>query len=192
MDLEIGINKETIKLLNDNCKKYLMYSLYFYIVFFAIIPSILWKTPDKILLLNEPDYVEIFIKFSSCSPVPYEPFKLMYTRTENNINMIANMKTIVAKTKLFLQESDDACVHVANYGIPWDIIVFRNRTMINGKILNSSDEQLEIIETDDTGRDSFVRRSIYVQTDFVNEDLKITNELLWFYDSYCFQHYKNS
>jgi len=137
----------------------------------------------------------------------YTPFKLSatmipHTETKTSIQFplkdndanskgqISNLVHARAHVVTYLESTGFCCIHLRHFGVPYDIIVFRNLTMINPLVLNESPTRGYVNEMALDGTTSRKQRPVWLEISFINVALVKQSVTLVGDQVKCFTHYE--
>lgn len=90
----------------------------------------------------------------------------------------------------YLDEANQECIHLRHFGVPYDIVVFRNITLINPEVTRESPQQKKIKEMSLDGTVNRKSRPMSLDVAYYDEALTYQKTTLWGSQSYCFSHYE--
>jgi hypothetical protein len=90
----------------------------------------------------------------------------------------------------YLSGANQECIHLRHFGVPYDIIIFKNVTMVNPDVLEESPNHRKIKEMSLDGTVSRKSRPDWVKVGYYSEALTYQVSTLWGSQSYCFAHYE--
>jgi hypothetical protein len=90
----------------------------------------------------------------------------------------------------YLDVAKQECIHLRHFGVPYDIIIFKNVTMVNPSVLAESDERIKVKEMALDGTVSRKSRPTWIKVGYYTEALTYQVETIWGTQSYCFAHYE--
>jgi predicted Holliday junction resolvase-like endonuclease len=90
----------------------------------------------------------------------------------------------------YIEGVDYVCIHARHFGIPFDIIVFRNLTMVNTVVMGESDENIMRQEVTLAGVKTRNRRPNWIKIKYRDESLVEKTTTLWGEQAACFAHYE--
>lgn len=102
------------------------------------------------------------------------------------------LNIVQARNKVweYLGKAKQTCIHLKHFGVPYDILVFNNITMVNPEVLMESDEHKKIKEMSLDGSVNRKNRPIWIKVGYYSEALIYQSIILWGAQSYCFAHYE--
>lgn len=90
----------------------------------------------------------------------------------------------------YLQGEDDfICLHAKYLGVPHDIVIFRNYTMVNPVVRRQSDEITHNKEIGLDGVERLTVRPRWIEISYYNEYMQSVVNVLYSDQSACFTHY---
>lgn len=90
----------------------------------------------------------------------------------------------------YLDTAKHECIHLRHFGVPYDIIVFRNVTMVNPDVVEESPVSKKIKEMALDGSVSRKSRPTWITVGYYTEALVYKVITLWGAQAYCFAHYE--
>lgn len=102
------------------------------------------------------------------------------------------LNIVQARNKVweYLDKAKQTCIHLKHFGVPYDILVFKNVTMVNPEVLMESEEHKKIKEMSLDGSVNRKSRPIWIKVGYYSEALIYQTDVLWGVQSYCFAHYE--
>lgn len=82
------------------------------------------------------------------------------------------------------------CLHMRHFGVQYDIIVFKNVTMVNPVVVDESEEKIMRQEETLSGKKSRKKRPIWIKIKYKDESLIDQVITLWNNQAACFAHYE--
>jgi hypothetical protein len=101
------------------------------------------------------------------------------------LNLVQSRHRVVE----YLINSGFSCIHLRHFGVSYDIIVFRNITMVNPVVIGESPEKVSIKEMSLDGTICRKKRSIWLKIEYVDAALTKQGIILTGDQSSCFSHY---
>lgn len=103
---------------------------------------------------------------------------------------LANLAMLEARIRKFLQGTEHICIHASHLGVPFDITVFKNGTLVNPEILEVSKEYALVGEADLADKIKWVKRPKWIRVSFLDSQLiRVPDHLLVGHQAICFSHY---
>lgn len=145
--------------------------------------------------------------FVTLDEEPYEPFYILdtvnpfvdklstvqypiKTSLVNRGLQQLNIERVVDKINQYLEQTNNICIHARHFGTDYDIIVFKNITMINPEITKLSDNMRNIKEMHLNGETKYSKRALSLNVNYIDAKLeKQHDKELWGNQAICFQHY---
>lgn len=90
----------------------------------------------------------------------------------------------------YIEEAGFVCLHMRHFGVPYDILVFRNLTMVNPVVLGESEEKIMRQEETLAGKKYRKKRPKWIKVKYVDESLVEQTITLWGEQATCFAHYE--
>jgi hypothetical protein len=90
----------------------------------------------------------------------------------------------------YIEEVGFICIHMRHFGVPYDILVFQNMTMVNPVVLDESEEKIMRQEVTLAGKKSRKRRPIWIKVKYLDEALSEKTSTIWNNQATCFAHYE--
>lgn len=90
----------------------------------------------------------------------------------------------------YLSGAKQECIHLRHFRVPYDIIVFKNVTMVNPDVLEEAPEHRKIKEMSLDGTTARKSRPVWIKVGYYSEALTYQVITLWGPQSYCFAHYE--
>ena len=103
---------------------------------------------------------------------------------------VLNLAQVTSHVLKYIEAVDYVCIHARHFGVPYDIIVFRNVTMINPIVLAESDEKITRQEATLAGVKSRKKRPIWIKIKHRDGSLVEKTTTLWNNQAGCFAHYE--
>lgn len=101
------------------------------------------------------------------------------------LNLVQSSQFVVD----YLTNAGFNCVHLRHFGVSYDIIVFKNVTMVNPAVLKESPEKLNVKEMSLDGTVNWKKRPVWLKIAYVNEALEKQEVVLTGDQAICFSHY---
>lgn len=201
-DLEFGVQvwREQYKTLINNVNKYKLYKKQILVTFLFITFAIGIK-----LGLSNIDRVVQTGSAISLEEQPYKSFKLgslITSKVEtsehfeikdslvNRKMQKINIEMASEEARDFLEKSGNICIHLKQFGVKWDILVFENVTIVNPQIISESNSRKNIQQVGLDGTQTWASRPISVYVKHYNEKLDFVYTNLWENQAYCFAYYE--
>lgn len=144
----------------------------------------------SVVTITEESYEPFLVKMEpKKKPVKYGQFVLKNTqinRKMQELNILDAEKTI----QNYLKATENICIHISYFGVPLDIIVFKNFTLINSEIIEESQDfkNVKVQSIDQTMKWKKFATKIYVKymdlNSFSDNYRKLEND-----ESFCFLNY---
>lgn len=201
-DLEYGVQawKEQYKHVIKNVNKYKMYKkqilLSFLFITFAIGIKIGISNIDRVVQAGSGITLE---------ELPYKSFKLKpvttsYVETSEHFDIkdslvnrkMQKMNIDIAgeEAREFLKETGNICVHLKQFGVKWDIMVFENITVINPIIISESTTRKNIPQIGLDGTKTWASRPTSIYIKHYDDKLDYVYTHLWDNQAFCFAYYE--
>lgn len=90
----------------------------------------------------------------------------------------------------YLDKAKQTCIHLKHFGVPYDILIFSNVTMVNPEVLSESSDHKKIKEMSLDGTVTRKSRPTWIQVGYYTEALTYQKAFIWGAQSYCFAHYE--
>jgi len=103
---------------------------------------------------------------------------------KNNIEMTGE------EARSFLKDSGNICVHLKQFGVKWDILVFDNITIINPQIISEGSSRKNIPQIGLDGSQTWASRPTNIYIKHYNENLDFVHSHLWDDQAFCFAYYE--
>lgn len=149
-----------------------------------------YETSDTVISIEETPYSAFIVKPELIeTPVTYTPI-VIKTSAINMRMQELNLKDVESVVQEYLAQTDNICIHLSHFGVPYDITVFHNMTIINPTILSESVEVVNIKEMNVHGDVEWKKRptSLYIKylkiNGLVEDYISLYSE-----NSYCLLHY---
>lgn len=189
--------KRLISYVHTNKRFFKLYFFCGFCVLLAVVVKYTYMNMENVMqtastiTLDEPSYVPFDISESIVLNVDNMNSKYLPIKHSpvNQKLQITNICALEQKIKIFLEKSGHICLHARHYRIPYDIIVFKNFTMVNPSIVSTSDEFLNQEEQDLAGEVKWAKRPVTVTVTFLDSTLVSTTLTLFKHQSICFSHY---
>lgn len=107
----------------------------------------------------------------------------------NRRMQVMNIEIVNEGVREFLLSSGNICVHAKHFGVPYDIVVFPNQTIINPHIISQGQVWRNIPEVNLEGDEVWKKRATSVYVKFYNSKLEQVYDTLWYDQAYCLAHY---
>jgi len=102
-----------------------------------------------------------------------------------------NLEESGRAVRAFLEASGNDCVHGLHFGVPFDVMYFRNATMVNPVVVSQSDTQQNVAQESLSGARTWARRATSIDVDYIDsETLAVTRVKLDGPEAFCFAFYK--
>lgn len=201
-DLEFGVQvwRDQYKNVIKNVNKYKMYKkqilLSFLFITFAIGIKFGMSNIDRVVQTGSAITLE---------EQPYKSFKLgslITTKVEtsehfdikdslvNRKMQKVNVEIASDEAKTFLKDSGNICIHLKQFGVKWDIMVFENVTVINPQIISEGTSRKNIPQIGLDGSQSWASRPTNIYIKHYNEKLEYVYTHLWDNQAFCFAYYQ--
>lgn len=111
----------------------------------------------------------------------------------SNINwkmQALNLAQVTSHVLKYIEGVNYVCIHARHFGVLYDIIVFRNMTMVNPTVLGESDEKIMRQEVTLAGVKSRKKRPNWIKIKYRDESLVERTTTLWNNQAGCFAHYE--
>jgi hypothetical protein len=100
-----------------------------------------------------------------------------------------NVAEVAEEIRRWLDRTENTCVHLRHWGVPLDVVVFDNVTVVNPQILEEGPVRKNILEVDLAGEERWRQRATSVAIKFYDETLSQKWETLWGDQAFCLAHY---
>jgi hypothetical protein len=107
----------------------------------------------------------------------------------NHRMQVQNLAAVTGEVRKWLDRTGNVCVHVRHWGVPLDILVFANETMVNPRIAEEGSVRRNILEVDLAGRERWRQRATSVTVNFWDAQLLPQMRTLWEEQAFCLAHY---
>ena len=108
----------------------------------------------------------------------------------NRRMQIINLEMVTEKIHTFLENTKNICVHVKQFGVKFDILVFDNITMINPEVISEGKEIKNIPQIALDGSKSWASRATKLYVKHYNEKLEYIYSELYNNQAFCFAFYE--
>lgn len=115
------------------------------------------------------------------------PIKLSKVNWKMQTLNIVHARNHVIK---YLDNGKQTCIHLKHFGVPYDILIFTNLTMVNPEVLMESDELKKVKELSLDGSVTRKNRPTWIKVGYFTEALVYQVTYIWGAQSYCFAHYE--
>ncbi len=149
-----------------------------------------YKTSETIITIDERPYEAFIVKPEIVKDrVLYKPVVVKTSEINKRMQEL-NLKDSEEIVQIFLNETNNICIHLSFFGLPFDITVFQNITIMNPTILSESLETTNIKEMDLFGNWAWKKRPKSVYIKFLQIE-GLQERYLTLYDSFstCLLHY---
>jgi hypothetical protein len=102
------------------------------------------------------------------------------------INLIQSRSHVV----VYLDKLGYVCIHLRHFGVPYNIMVFKNITMVNPVVVGESDEMVSKKEIALDGTIVRKRRPLWLKISHRDESLTHRTVVLYGDQATCFAHYE--
>lgn len=100
-----------------------------------------------------------------------------------------NIAHVATTVEEWLESSENLCVHLKHFQVPWDIMVFPNMTIINPQIISEGTTRKNIQEVGLGGESQWKQRATSVYLKYFDRELNQRHDTLWGNYAYCLAHY---
>lgn len=100
-----------------------------------------------------------------------------------------NVQAASAEIQEFLENSGNLCTHVKYFKVPYDIMVFRNMTMINPQVISQGTTKKNIQEISMSGETKWSYRATEIGINHYDEKLNYVYSTLYDDQAFCFAYY---
>lgn len=136
---------------------------------------------------------------------PYKSFKLQplttsYVDTSEHFDIKdslvnrkmqkINIEMVGDEARSFLKDSGNICVHLKQFGVKWDILIFENSTIINPQIISEGSSRKNIPQIGLDGSQTWASRPTNIHIKHYNENLDLVHSHLWNNQAFCFAYYE--
>ena len=190
--------KKVLNVYESHRKHIKKYIVGFIILFVALLCKFCFENIDNIIsstsaiTLEESVYVpfefsnEVIDKVESKSSTVY-PIKHSDVNWKAQIINIADFQKHVQE---YLKAADYECIHARHFNVHYDIVVFKNLTVINPSVVLDSPSQYFINEVALDGTLLRVKRPEYIQLRYMDDKLEMHESILYSNQAACFAHYE--
>lgn len=182
---------------NENNMRYIIIS--FVIVTVALIIKFAFYNLDSVVkntggvITLDEDVYKPFKMSTEIIPNVDGRASIRFPVKESQVNWRIQTLNIVqarAQAVSFLENSGFLCVHLRHFGVPYDIMVFQNATMVNPSVIAESDEQILRNELTLSGKTIRKKRPTWIKIAYKDESLTDNVVTLWGWYATCFAHYE--
>jgi hypothetical protein len=149
------------------------------------------KISDTVITFEESPY-KIFVISDNVITNPLtvqENYPIKSTVVNRRLQTF-NLQTVEHKIREYLVETNNLCIHARHFASPYDILVFKNVTMINAELEALSSVFKNVNEMSISGEARYARRSLSVTVGYFDINLqRQTRVVLHGNMALCFQHY---
>lgn len=203
-DIEAGMPsirqqyKKLINYVNNNRRFFRLYAICFVLTLVAIITKVTYMNMDQVMetastiTLDESSYIPFEVSEEIILKVPHKSSEELEIKTSlaNMKLQITNIYALEHKIKKFLQKASHVCLHARHFGVPYDIIVFENVTMVNPEIVSVSTSYKNVEEQDLAGDVKWAKRPLTVTVSYLDGKLISHDSVtLYKHQASCFSHY---
>lgn len=176
--------------------KYFIISFVFLTI--AIIIKFGFRNIDSVIesataiTLDEPVYTP-FVLTDEIIPVVEKKSVIRFPFKESHINWKLQTLNLVQSRNqvlIYLEQVGYTCIHLRHFGVPYDILVFTNMTVVNPEVIEESEEYQMIKEYDLDGTTKRSKRPTYIKIAYLDESLNKKSVTLFGDQAVCFAHYE--
>lgn len=203
VDLEYGGNgfSKNIKLLitryhtNRTKIKYTVFSLL--IVTIAVIVKVGFISLNDVVVatntitLDESPYVP-FVWNEEITTYVSDRGVVKYPKKTSSVNwklQALNIYQFSNHVMGYLEASENICIHCRHFGVPYDILVFKDKVMVSPVVTDESDQMVYSRETSLNGSVTRVKRNEWIEVMYYNMEMEKEVTRLVGNDAICFSHY---
>lgn len=119
-------------------------------------------------------------------PVAHYPIKdSMVNRRMQQLNLHA----ISEDVRAFIRDTENICIPIKQFGVPFDIVVFHNVTMVNPTVVQEGNVRRNVAQLDINGVQTWASRATEVTIKHHDADLNYVYTNLYDNDAFCFAFY---
>ena len=100
-----------------------------------------------------------------------------------------NLEFIKDEVQFFLKETNNICIHLKQFGVKYDILVFNNITIINPEIISEGENIKNVPQINLNGEKIWAKRKTKVRLKYFNEKLNLVYDDLYNEQAFCFFYY---
>jgi hypothetical protein len=124
------------------------------------------------------------------NPVKYSKRFVVKESMVNRRMQILNLEMVTEEIHKFLKDTGNICVHVKQFGVKFDILVFENITMINPEVISEGKEIKNIPQIALDGSKSWASRTTKLYVKHYNEKLEYIYSEIYNNQAFCFAFYE--
>lgn len=182
---------------NENNMRYIIIS--FVVVTLALIVKFAFYNFDTVvqttgvITLDEDVYKPFKMTPEIIPDVGDKKASIQFPIKDSTVNWKIQTINIVqarAQAVSYLEKAGYTCIHLRHFGVPYDIIVFANVTMVNPLVLAESEEQVVRKEVTLDGKTLRKKRPTWIKVSYRDESLTQQEVTLWGWQATCFAHYE--
>jgi len=140
------------------------------------------------ITLDEESYVPLGVNTKVLEKVPHGRFPIRDSMVNRRMQ-VSNLGVLSEHVQGFLESSGNVCAHLSEFGVPYNILVFPNLTLVNAEIISEGLVRHNVLEVDLRGERAWASRAGNVYIKYYNCDLENLYVTLYGERAYCFAFY---